>query len=60
MDDTVQRRMTGSSTGGVEELNDGRPTGGTEGHGKRRFSIRSHVPVGVWQLAARSMGATGK
>jgi hypothetical protein len=56
----VKRRMTGSSTGGVEELNDGRPTGGTEGHGKRRFSIGSHVHVGVWQLAARRMGATGK
>jgi hypothetical protein len=45
----VQRRMMGSSTGGTEELDDGRPTGGTEGHERRMLSIRSCAPVGVWR-----------
>jgi hypothetical protein len=54
MGGTVQRRMMGSSMGGTEELDDRRPTGGAEGHERRRLSIGSHVPVGVWRLAARS------
>jgi hypothetical protein len=54
-----ERRMTRSSTGGAEELDDGRPTAGAKGHGRRRFSIGSRVPVGVWRLAAGSTGGRG-
>jgi hypothetical protein len=56
--DAVQRRMIGCSTSGAEELDDGRTTGGAEGHRRRRFS--ESCPCRCVAAGGRDHGAKGK
>jgi hypothetical protein len=54
----VQRRMIGCSTSGAEELDDGRTTGGAEGHRRWRFS--ESCPCRCVAAGGRDHGAKGK